>query len=91
MSPYLVCEGWMHCFVGSQETLVRWAYDLDRSRLVADMRCGWKWIALSAKELADLKEDLDTNEALESPDEWPGVLPSNVWPAWALPPAPARV
>ena len=91
MSPVLpsprlwVSDHWMHCFVGSQETLVRWAYEPTNDHLVGQAKSGWGWCALSASELVDLREELEDNGVLEVPEDHDDVRRDQRWPVWATP------
>ena len=84
-SPLLVSDHWMHCFVGSQETLVRWAYDPSTDKLVAQTRAGLGWEGLLADDLDDLREELDDNDVLEAPEAHDDVRLTQQWPMWATP------
>jgi hypothetical protein len=62
MSRYLVAKYWMHCFVGSQESLTAWVLDIRQRKLV----CGFldyygRLELLDSRELADLQEDVEFN------------------------------
>lgn len=81
----MVSDAWMHCFVGSRETLVRWAYDPRADRLVGQANNGGHWETLHPDELADLRAELDDNAVLVSPFAEEEVQITREWPAWAGP------
>jgi hypothetical protein len=82
-SRVLVSDAWMHCFVGSRETLVRWAYDPRTDHLVSQANNGGHWEPLHPEEQADLRAELVDNEVLTSPFEQEDVTLSQKWPIWA--------
>lgn len=79
----LVSDSWMHCFVGSHETQVRWAYDPTHDHLAAQAKSGLGWDALQSAELADLRDELEDNDILAAPEANDDVRVALVWPTWA--------
>lgn len=79
--PFLVSDGWIHCFVGSQETLVRWAYCLANDVLVAHACHAGRWALLGPRETEDLREELEDNDVLDG-DSAEDTYGAAHWPAW---------
>lgn len=82
-SSFLISDAWMHCFVGTRETRVRWAYDPTADRLVAQAANGPGWETLHPRELADLREGLTDNDAFTRPTDFEEITSTATWPAWA--------
>lgn len=84
-APYLVSEGYGHCFVGKHESITRWAAHLDTEPLqisAAQVLQGGKWVDLHGDELLDLQADVRDNEVRTSPADFDAACSSR-WPDWA--------
>jgi hypothetical protein len=71
--PFMSCESYGHCFVGSSESITRWVYDLrkDNNAIVyAEVKIGTKWHRLSSAECQDLIEDIHENDVRVSPGDF---------------------
>ena len=80
---YLVSDSYGHCFVGSKESITRWAMDLERGILVhAQVSVGHRWERLHTEELDDLLGDLRVNEVRSDPSSF-GAAWQNELPSWA--------
>lgn len=90
MKGYIVQAGWGHCFVGSNETIVRWVFDRRENALVAGQRktpMGWE--DLSRSELEDVSESVvEVNAFAITPEDesFEGEV-TDVLPDWASPSA----
>lgn len=81
---YLYADGWGHCFVGSQESTVRWLYSYaDNEVIYAEIKDAMGWRELSLSERQDLTESIvGTNEVPSQLDEFDGVVVSHAFPDW---------
>ncbi len=80
---YLVCEGWPHCFVGSQESIVRFVIDRTTDEFVCcDVDTGG-WEPCDKRERDHVFGDLECNDALNEPEEWELELTGDL-PDWSL-------
>ncbi|MCZ8254434.1 MAG: hypothetical protein O9327_01980 [Polaromonas sp.] len=82
--PFMSCESYGHCFVGSKESTTRWVIDLrkeDNPILFAQVKIGARWHRLDDEECKDLLADLQTNEVRVRPDDY-GAQWSCRLPEW---------
>ena len=81
---FLCADHWTHCFVGSQESCVRWVYDTGKGDLVAcQIQVHGCWLVLSESERFDVREMLYDNSVLDAETEPLGAVWTDETPAWS--------
>lgn len=70
LADVIVARHWGHCFVGSKESITRWAYGrADEAMLSAQVdEGGGRWRDLSASEIVDVLQGLKDNDILDMGD-----------------------
>lgn len=87
-NQYMEAENWVHCFVGSKETNVRWVCSIDGQgdvKVVAGQcsngRGGWE--DMSVSEMRDVQESIIDNNLVEEFSDF-GLQMTSSLPEWAL-------